>query len=160
MIDKNGKIGGKVNLIDLIIVVVILAAVAFVGYRFILKDDTGVINSQPLTIEFISSEVNDYTVEQLRVGDVVLDGYENNYFGNITDIEIGDPSSYTVNDLGDTILMSIPECKSVKLTIDGAGALDENGFVINGTRYAVGHTTVVYAGKCKLYGKISGIDPA
>ena len=38
MIDKNGKIGGKVSIIDLLIVLILLAALAFVGYRFLTKD--------------------------------------------------------------------------------------------------------------------------
>ena len=46
MIDKNGKIGGKVSIIDLLILIILLAAIAFVGYRFLTKDRSGVVNTQ------------------------------------------------------------------------------------------------------------------
>ena len=46
MIDKNGKIGGKVSIIDLLIVIILVAALAFVGYRFLTKDRSGVVNTE------------------------------------------------------------------------------------------------------------------
>ena len=52
MIDKNGKLFGKVNLIDLLIVIVLVALVGFLGYRFLIRDDTGVVNTQTVYISF------------------------------------------------------------------------------------------------------------
>lgn len=160
MIDKNGKIGGKVNLIDLIIVVVILAAVVFVVYRFFVKDDTGIIKNEPVIIEYTCDETNDYTAERLELGATVLDGNTDNVLGTVIDIKIGEPVSYTVTDSGDTVGMIKPGYNSVVITIEGAGILEENGLMIDRFRYGIGHTTVVFVGECKLWGKISGIDPA
>lgn len=160
MIDKNGKIGGKVNLIDLLIVIVILAAIAFVGYRFILKDKTGIINNETVILEFTSEEVNDFTIERLEAGAPVLDYDENNYLGTVTGFELGEPASYEVNEYGETVRLSLPGCNSVVLTAEAAGTLDGNGVVIGGARYGIGHTMIIFAGDCKLFGKISGINPA
>lgn len=160
MIDKNGKIGGKVNLIDLLIVLVILAVAAFLGYRFILKDDTGIMNNEPVIIEFTSDEVNDYTIERLAAGAPVLDHDENNYLGTVVGFELGEAASYEVNEYGETVRLSLPDCNSVVLTFEGTGRLDGNGVVIGGARYGIGHSMVLFAGDCKLFGKISGIDPA
>lgn len=160
MIDKNGKIGGKVNLIDLLIVIVILAVVAFVGYRFILKDRTGIINNKTVIIEFTSEEVNDFTIERLEAGAPVMDYDENNYLGTVIDFQLGEPASYEVDEYGETVRLSLPDCKSVVLTAEVAGSLDGNGVVVGGARYGIGHSMVIFAGDCKLFGKISGIDPA
>ena len=160
MIDKNGKIGGKVNLIDLLIVIVILAVAAFVGYRFILKDRTGIITNETVIIEFTSEEVNDFTVARLEAGVPVMDYDENNYLGTMIDFRLGEPANFDVDEYGETVRLSRPDCKSVVLTAEAAGTLDGNGVVIGGARYGIGHSMVIFAGDCKLFGKISGIDPA
>ena len=158
MIDKNGNIGGKVNIVDIFIVIVLIAAVAFVIFLF--RNDTDTVDTEPVIIKFTSTEVNDYTVEQLETGAPVLDINANRELGSAVDFTIDDATTYTVTDSGDAVVVSIPKAKSVVVTIEGAGELDENGLLIDGTRYGVGHSTAVYVGKCWLSGKISGIDPA
>lgn len=159
MIDKNGKIGGKVNLIDLIIVVVMLAAIVFAVYRFFFANDKEV-TSDPVKIEFTCTDANDYTIEQLEIGAPVLDGSSEDELGIATDFEIDKATSYTVTDTGKLVIIDIPFSKSVVVTIEGTGTLDDNGVVIEGTRYGIGHSMVIFVGDCKLWGKISGIDPA
>ena len=160
MIDKDGKIRGKINIIDPLVVVIILVVIAFVVYRsFSLKgaDDT---DNDPVIIEFTCPEADDYTVEQLEVGVPVLDAGTGNDLGVLTGFELGDPISYTLADSGQTVNLSRPDCKSVVLTFECEVTVDDNGFVLNGSRYGIGHSTVVYVGKCRLSGKVSGIDPA
>ena len=160
MIDENGKIGGKINLIDLLIVVVILAVIAFAVSRFLSNDDKDNVGSDPVIIEFTCAEVNDYTVERLEIGAPVLDGNANRDLGTAVDLTIDDATTYSATDSGKTVLVDIPESKSVVVTIEGTGTLDDNGLFIGGFRYGVGHSTTVFVGKCRLSGKISGIDPA
>lgn len=158
MIDENGKIGGKINLIDFLILVVILAVAAFVAYRILDtdKDDTG----SSVIIEFTCAEVNDYTVERLETGAPVLDGNANRDLGTAVDFTIDDASTYSATDSGKPVVVDIPDSKSVVVTIESAGELDDNGLLINGTRYGIGYTTVIYVGRCKLWGAVSSIDPA
>ena len=161
MIDKDGNIRGKVNIVDIFIVIVLLATVAFVGYRFLVQeDDTESADTEPVIIKFTSSEVNDYTARQLETGALVLDVNANKELGTAVGFTIDDAITYSVTDSGNAVLVSIPETKSVEVTIEGAGELDDNGLLIDGVRYGVGHSTVVFVGKCRLSGKISGIDPA
>lgn len=158
--DKNGKIGGKVNLIDLLIIIVLVVVVAFVGYRFIGQDSVGVVNDTPVTVKLISSEVPNFVVDKLTDGMEVRDFTENNALGSITDIEVDEPYSYTVTDEGNTVELKNPTCSSVIVTTEVNGTLDENGLTIGGTRYGVGHSLVVYAGNCKLWVQVYDIEAA
>ena len=160
MIDKNGRIGGKINLFDLLIVIIILAVAGSLIIRFFINDETGIIVNEPVIIEFTSTEVNDYTVEWLELGAPVIDSTTDNGLGTVIDIKIDDAVTYTVTDSGETVATIVPDCKSVVITIDAAGTVDDNGLLIENFRYGVGHSLVVFAGKCRLSGKISGIDPA
>ena len=160
MIDKNGKIGGKVSVIDLIIVIILLAALAFVAYRFLTKDRSGVINTQPYTMSMTGTEVSNYVVENIELGARVYDDSENNVLGYVTDVQTGPGYHYTTDADGGTVALYPDDSSSVVVTCRGEGTLDANGLLIGGSRYAIGHTFVVYVGDCKLYLRISALDPA
>lgn len=160
MIDKNGKIGGKVSIIDLLIVVILLAALAFVGYRFLTKDRSGVVNTQDVYLSFTGSEVPNYVVDNLEIGARVFDDTENNVLGYVTDVQTGKGYHYDVDKSGQTVALFPDDSSSVTVTALAHGTLDPNGLLIGGTRYAIGHTFVVYIGDCKLYLRISGLEPA
>ena len=160
MIDKNGKLFGKVNLIDLLIVIVLVAVVGFLGYRFLGQDASGVVNTQTVYLSFTDMEVPNYVTEKLEIGANILDSEENNSMGTMTDFTLGEASSYDVDEVGDTVALHRPDCASVTLTSEVQATADGNGVIINGTRYAIGHTMVIYVGDCKLYAKISDIQAA
>ena len=160
MIDKNGKIGGKVSIIDLIILVILLAALAFVGYRFLTKDRSGVINTQQVYVSFTGTEVPNYVAENLKTGARVLDDTEHNYLGYVTDIQTGQGYHYDVDKNGETVALFPEDSASVVVTSLAEGTMDGNGVLIGGTRYAIGHTFVVYVGDCKMYLRISGLEAA
>ena len=161
MIDKDGTIRGKVNIVDIFIVIVLLATVVFVGYRFLFRDDDDTeVDKTPVIIEFTGTDVNDLTVEQLETGAPVLDVNSNRELGNAVGFTVDDATTYSVSNSGNVVLVNIPETKSVVVTIEGTGKLDDNGLLIDGFRYGVGHSTVIFVGKCWLAGRISGIDPA
>jgi len=160
MIDKNGKIGGKVSIIDLLIVLILLAALAFVGYRFLTKDRSGIVNTQKYYLSMTGAEVPNYVVDNLEVGARVFDDTENNVLGYVTDVQTGRGYHYDVDKNGETVALFPDDSSSVVITCQGEGTLDAIGLLIGGTRYAIGHTFVVYVGDCKLYLRISGLTPA
>ena len=157
MIDKNGKIGGKVNIIDILILIIVIGVVAFVAVRFLVKDETGVIVNEPVSIEFTSNEVKDYVLDDLELGARVFDYNENTVMGYVTNFELGEAYYYEVNSRGDTVPAHPDDSHSLVLTCEGSGNLDGNGVVIDGIRYASGHTMVIYAGNAKIYVRISDV---
>ncbi|MBR5115247.1 MAG: DUF4330 family protein [Oscillospiraceae bacterium] len=160
MIDKNGKIGGKVSIIDLLILIILVAAIAFVGYRFLTKDRSGVVNTQDVYLSFTGTEVPAYVVDNLELGARVLDDTENNVLGYVTDVQTGKGYHYELDRNGETAAVFPGDTASVTITSLANGTLDDNGLLIGGTRYAIGHTFVLYVGYCKLYLRISALEPA
>ena len=67
MIDEKGRLFGKVNIVDLLIILIVLAAAAFLGYRF-LGPDSNVANTEPVRLTLYCEESADYAVEQLTEG--------------------------------------------------------------------------------------------
>ena len=159
MIDKNGKIGGKVSIIDLLILVVLIAVALFVGRR-LLSGGSSTPPAQQVYMEMIGSEVLKYVSEDLEVGAPVIDDTEHNSLGHVTEIELGKAYHYEALPDGSTVIVEPDDSDSVRLVTLQEGSLDGNGVLVNGTRYAIGHTFVVYAGNCKLYVRISGLEAA
>lgn len=157
MVDKNGKLFGKINLIDLLIVLVLIALVAFVALKVVDKSDESA-NLTQVRISFFGEEAPDYVANALEKGTTVLDSKENVTMGTIEDFEIGDPLGYDTDANGEVQQVIRQGYNSVSITAVGTGELTEHGVTIDGVLYGVGHTLTIYAGKAKLYLKVSGIE--
>ena len=92
MIDEKGRLFGKVNIVDLLIILIVLAAAAFLGYRF-LGPNSNVANTEPVRLTLYCEESADYAVEQLTEGAEAWDSENNIILGTLTDWRVGDSKS-------------------------------------------------------------------
>lgn len=160
MIDKNGKLFGKINLIDLIIILVVLALAAFVVMKFVFPRDNG-DGLSPVRISFYSSEEPDYVVTAIKEGDKVLDSAENVVIGTVEKVSLGEPLNYEVNTAGGEVLPVVREnCYSITVDVLANAKYGDFGATVDGVLYGVGHSLVVYAGQSKMYLRVSAIEPA
>ena len=53
LIDEKGKLFGKINVIDFVIVIIVIGLLAGVGYKLFIQDNNGV-TEQPLSLIHIS----------------------------------------------------------------------------------------------------------
>lgn len=158
MVDKNGKLFGKINLIDLLIVLVIIALAVFAALKVVNRSDDSAALTQ-VRICFFGEETPDYVANVLEKGASILDSKENVTMGTIEDFEIGAPLGYDTDANGEVQAVVRDGYNSVSITAIGTGELTEHGVTIDGVLYGVGHTLTIYAGKAKLYLKVSGIEP-
>ncbi len=159
MIDEKGRLFGKVNIVDLLIILIIIAALVFVGMKFLGPDST-TANTQPVIISFYYEECPDYVADQLNAGDVIWDSGDNINIGTVRDWDRADSVTYLLDDNGDTVQTSKDGYCALTLRCDAQGVLGPHGVTVNGTLYGVGHTLTMYAGEAKLYLKVSGIESA
>ena len=142
MIDEKGRLFGKINIIDLLVILVIAAALCFAVFRYVLPDrNSGKAVQKELVL--YCHDTPRFTAEQIEKGARVWDqGY---------DVE-------TVTDAsGKTHLVENDWLVSVTLVLDAEGVPDEFGIRIGGSLYASGHTMTVFAGDAKLYLKVQEI---
>ncbi|NCB50908.1 MAG: DUF4330 domain-containing protein [Clostridia bacterium] len=159
MIDEKGRLFGKVNLIDLIIVIIIIAALVFLGVKFLGPESTAA-NTQKAVVSFYYEECPNYVADQLKAGDSVWDSGDNVTIGTVKDWTTADSVTYLLDDNGNTVQTSKDGYCALTLRCEAEGVIGEHGITINGTLYGVGHTLTMYAGEAKLYLKVSGIEPA
>ena len=157
---KKGMLFGKLNIIDLAIILLVVAACAFFAFRFM---TTGSVATVPdkVNIVFFEEECPSFVPGQTHPGDPVMDGTTNSYLGTVTDIKMDKSITYNVNQqTGEVSLGSKEGYVSAYITAACEGTLTDNGVVIDGTLYSVGHTMVLHAGYGKYYLVIYSIDPA
>ena len=149
----------KLNIIDIAIILVVVAAVAFFGFKFMTTGGASA-PADKVEIVFFEEECPDFVPPHTQVGDKVLDGTENNYMGRVTDVVVDKSITYNVDERTQEVTIGTKEgyC-SVYITAQCEGTLSENGVVINGTLYGVGHTLILHAGTGKYYLTIYDITP-
>ncbi|MBE7020051.1 MAG: DUF4330 domain-containing protein [Ruminococcaceae bacterium] len=157
-IDEKGKLFGKVNIIDLVIILVIIAAVAFVGYKFLAPGMAGTDTQSVAEVKYYIEEVSDFVADQIKVGDKLMDEGKNVPLGVVTNIEFGPAVSYGTNQEGAWVTSSREGYKSMILTGEVPATKFDHGMIVNASKYYVGHTFVLLAGQAKLYLRVYDID--
>lgn len=141
VIDSRGKLFGKISIIDIMIVVILMAAIAGVGYKF---SKSGTIGSSAkaddLEIVFYAEEVPDYAAQAIKIGDIVKDGVQNSTFGRVKDIKIGDSVSWAQAENGEWFPSTKKGYVSIYITAEGKGIFEDSGVSIDSSDYFIGLT--------------------
>ncbi len=147
----------KFNVIDAIVILVILAVIALVGYKFMLgSGESGV--SGTYTLKFLCEEVPDFAASVIEIGDVVVDEQKDVPLGTVTDIKIDESRTYTTTKEGDIRVVPKPYYTCVELTTTLTGEEYQNGVIVNSSKYGVGHSITIRVGKAKIFGRVSYIE--
>jgi len=165
IIDKQGKLFGKINIIDFLIVVILIGAIALIGVKTFMPSvgENGELigkNSEKVTatVEFFAEEISEFVLDDtIKIGDTVIEVGTENEIGKVTDVEYSDSVSLGTNADGEWVQSSKPGFKSVRITCEGEVDPYEHGFKLKGAKYYIGHTTTIAAGRAKLYLRISDI---
>ena len=159
MLDNKGRLFGKVNIVDLLIVIIIIAAGIFLG-RLLFGPESTIAQTEKMRITLYCEETPDYVAEQLTAGDEAWDSENNVTLGTLVDWRTGESKSAVTDITGQVVEISREDYCSVTLTVEGDGVIGDHGVTINGTLYAAGHSMSVYFGDCKLFLKVRSIEAA
>ena len=148
----------KFNLIDALIILVIVAVVAFIG----IKLSNGLVakpeNLQKIRYTFHVEEMPDFVKEYIKEKDTASVAENNDVLGTVTGKTFGEAEIYSVNDEGRIIKSTKEGHSSADIVIEGEGLQTSSGVKINKGVYGVGHSMAIKLGNAKVYGKLSGIE--
>lgn len=164
IIDGNGRLFGKISVIDLLaaaVVIVLAAALSFKGNQ----THTGTsVTEQPITFQVLARAVRGYEAEAIRVGDGL---YDQNYssggraLGKITDIQVARDPGTTQAALNDGTVAFIDTEDSVDLllTVEGQGLVNGRSCSINRVYdLAVNSARGYYTRMCQFTGTVASIQ--
>lgn len=150
---KNGKVFGKINIIDLLAILVAVVAIAAVAVFFLRPKSGG----DTLIMKFRIEEVDEFVAEKVHVGDDLYDDTYQQELGVVTDVELDNSISYGEVVDGVYTLTSKEGYYSMIITGEVQGTKTSLGAEIGGEKYGVGHTMVLRAGDAKLYLRVYDI---
>lgn len=159
MIDEKGRLFGKINIVDLLIILIILGAGIFFALRLFGPQSTNAL-SQKLTLSLFAESCPDFVADSIQKGDVVFDSTDNIDLGTVKDWETKEPTEFKLGPDGEYYEVPVENYCELTLKVDAEGVIGEHGVTIGGTLFGIGHTVTVYAGDCKLYLKVCAIEPA
>ena len=156
LIDKNGKLFGKISIIDIGIVIMLLAAALFIVYKLdIFSPEQAPVNEgDKLKITFYQEEVYTFTAENVEIGDPASEQFQNISFGKVVDIKIDDSVSWGVEKDGKQVKSTRKGWLSVFITVEAKGIYGANGITIGGYTYHVGQYMILRAGTSVFYGRL------
>jgi len=160
---KKGMLFGKINVIDLVIILAVVLIAVFLVLKFSDGGSTVVGQAAPndhVRITFYQEECADFIVAQTKVGDSVYDGNNGNYIGKVSEVVTdAESKTYVTDEDGNMHIAPKEGYCAVYISVDVLGTMTDRGVVVESFNYGVGHTLVLHAGLGKYYLRVYDIQP-
>lgn len=137
---------GKLNLLDIIIILLLILCVAFAVYKFIPKSNvtTGEEQSNTFSYTIRVEGISNTSADMLKVGDNIYDKVTNTQIGTITDLKIEPAMGIFESADGKIIKAEMPGKIDVDITVETDGKVQNGEYIANGLiRILVGQTKEV-----------------
>lgn len=148
LIDEKGRLFGKINLFDLLVIVLVFALIGGASYKLLIANKNVTLNESDLTVKLWVEDIRKVTVDVMNEGDIVREYDSNHLFGEITDKEV--TPHYEAVETADGRVVNAPvEGKyDVYVTVKCKGINSENAISIASKEVKIGGKVVI---KHKLY---------
>ena len=144
MINKEGKLFGKISIIDILAILAILVAALGIYSRFFVGNEKVETASSSIEYKMKVSEVRIGTVDALKnYGGEVFDTTTKEYLGTITDVTYTDAKKAAEMSNGQLKEATVPERYDAIVTVRVDGKINDTGFyTANNQALAAGGTHI------------------
>jgi hypothetical protein len=160
IIDKEARLFGKINIIDLIIVIGLAGLVTFGVYQ--LRSGRGLLGGETreFIISFFTEEVDNFSAAGVNAGDNVFDHLTGIYLGVVHEVRVGDAIVWNADQYGNTVRSTKPGFSSVTICVRVSGTPGEHGVFLAGNRYGIGMNRPIRAGASAIQMRVSALREA
>lgn len=115
---ENRKLFGKINIIDICIILVILAILLF-AYLYFGRTTANAMQTEKYTFQYEMQNVTEQAANSVKVGDKVYDNETNAYIGEVVGVEISEHMVRSVNrETNEFVNSPFPNKYNVVMTIE------------------------------------------
>ena len=135
MINRDGKLFGKVSIIDIVVIALVIV-LALGVYKMFADDSSAVVtSSEKVECTFIIKNVRSYTADALAKKGALYDKVSKEYVGEITDVKVDD-GLYQINMADGSFKQVVPEDRyNVYVTVEFDGKASDNGYYTAANKY-------------------------
>ncbi|MHB0977732.1 MAG: DUF4330 domain-containing protein [Candidatus Aquicultorales bacterium] len=141
MIDKQGRLFGKLNVVDAAIVLALVVGIALFGARQAGEVKLGAPQEEPVTLELKSEAITPETVANIEKNSTLflIIGVDSVPLGEITAISV-EPAEVRIDDSATGKVVYAPDAKrkQVVLTVKGTGTITKQIVTISGNTVLIG----------------------
>lgn len=159
IIDQNGKVLGKINIIDLALILLLLGAVAFAVVKFTKNDTLPILSEekQEVTLTLWGNALHPFVVEKIKEGDLLRLSTNNAVLGKIVGIRKQPAVLLTSTADGKWVASKVPDKYMVYLDVVGQASKSNETLTIGDIPMLVGVEIEVKGPQYALKGVISDI---
>lgn len=140
LLDNKGRLFGKINLFDLLVLLLIIGVIAFLGYKFLFAPTTPFAEDCLVTLSWANVEPD--VAQWVRVGDRATDGAGNTLL-EVTEVVVR-PARVPVNTAdGQVVVVDHPHLKSVILKAHAPKIASTGLFELRGQELKMGINVIV-----------------
>jgi len=157
MLDKKGRLFGKVSVVDLFAVVVVAAVVAVVYFNVGASGRHVTGAEQTVLITFYNPSLENFTVNAVREGTPVINDSNGTFLGTVVDVSVGESVVFLPDVNGNEVESNMVGYSSVAITSRVYGRISDGAVVLGGNIYGVGQEIIIWAGNAKTILNISDV---
>lgn len=161
LVDDKGRLFKKINLVDLLIILIVLAAGILLFTKLGKANVLTLIDKEePVVITLFIEGLPEYAADAVKDGAVVVDKNTSTRIGKVVpgSIKKGPDIWYAADNDGRMVRSSRDGYCSLELSVEGRGVFTDNGVTIGTTTYLIYRSTDVRAGNVELYTRIKSIE--
>lgn len=142
LIDQKGKLFGKINIIDLLAILVVVLLIAGVLFKFVLNDNRGVGNDSLIEYTVSIQDVRSFTADAIVVNDAIYDSKTDTYMGKVVKKEVRPFKDFITKTDGTVSLAEKPGKFEVLITMQVPGVVNNYSYLASGSRDINSQSTV------------------
>lgn len=156
--EKNGKLFGKLNIIDLGVILVVLIAAVGICVRLFGAPSAAVKSSVDFEYVIRVENIRQFSVEALQKKGTITDKKSKEKIGEIVDIKVEPAEFQSITANGSVVMTKLPERYTCYVTIRSNGKEATDGyFTSDNTELSVGRNFEIYSKNIKTAGNIESI---
>ncbi len=131
---KDGKIFGKINIIDFVVIFIVVLLIVGATIKFKNFNSTTEENAnQMIEYKLKISDVREYTLDGIQIGDTVFDSQTGVNIGKVIDVNKTPAKTYEQLSNGKVELIENPYKYDAEITIETPGTSEQNAYYANKT---------------------------
>lgn len=157
-IDEKGKLWGRINIIDLALILILIVAVAFVGMKFMNKGEITIIaEKQEVTLTIFTNAIFPFVKDQMQVGDIIRLEKNNAILGKVEHLDVRNGYTLVSTADGRWLEAEIPNKFAIDIVIKGEATKSGEFLSIGGTQLLIGTEFIIKGPKYTAKGVISDV---
>ena len=143
LIDRDGRLFGKISVIDVIVLAVVVVLVAAVFTKTRMPQTGATVSTVPVVYTMRVQAQPEYMLDAIQVGDQQFDEARSTggSLGTITDVQVSDGTYQASLNDGTVAMVPAEGYYDLLLTIEGEALVEEGGMVLLNRVYALGVNT-------------------